>query len=255
MRNRTLAWTLGLLCASCAALSLSVAASATPLGLQVGDVVTSLEWDALKTVPGDGGDFTTTGTNTGDATVDGRITSVTLAGPTTNPLSGVDFVLNATLSSVSITPNFLGNPNLILAALTFTGVSGDDIVLSDNTGTILTAELDVSGLIVGGVYDTSGSLVDATAIANAVDIAITGGDTNLVNALGVAGTLELDGTLFDFAPGIGTILADLQIDESFTFSGSGVIQPTNPSAFVPEPTTALLLGVGLAGLAATRRRR
>jgi hypothetical protein len=236
-------------------LVLPLAASASPLGLLPGDLVTSIEWDALQTIPDDGGSFTTTGANTGDTTVDGRITSVTLDGPTTNPLADVDFQLNATLTGVTVIPSYLGDPNLILAGLTFTGVSGDDITLTDGSGTILTAELDASGLLVGGVYDLSGSLVDATAIANAVDITITGGDTNLVNALGSAGTLELDGTLFDFSPGIASILANLTIDENFTYSGSGVIQPTAASPFVPEPSTALLVLMGLAGLRSVAARR
>ncbi|MGH0035053.1 MAG: PEP-CTERM sorting domain-containing protein [Myxococcota bacterium] len=240
---------------SAALVSLPLAAVASPLGLQNGDLVSSLEWDALQSVPGDGGQFTTTGVNTGDTTMDGRITSVTIQGPTSNPISDTNFQLNATLSAVNLVPNFPA-PGLTLASLTFTGVAGDDIVLTDGSGTILTAELDASGLLVGGVYDLSGTLVDANAIANAVDITITGGDADLVNALGAAGKLDLDGTLFDFSPGIASILANLQIDENFSYSGSGVIQPTAASPFVPEPSTALMVLLGLGGLkrAAARRR-
>lgn len=227
-------------------------AQATPLGLQNGDVVTVLEWDADRLgVPGDGGDFTSTGTNVGDTVIDGRITSVELSGPVTNPLSGVDFVLSATLTSVTVIP--LGGTN-VLVNLLFMGVAGDDIVVTEGGNTILTAELDASGFTVGGVFDTAApATLSPPAIANAVDIAISGGDPALVAALGGTGTLVLDGTLFDFAPSIGTILANSAIDEDFVYSGSGTISPTNPSAFVPEPAAALLVALGLTGLA--RRRK
>ncbi|MGI9643988.1 MAG: PEP-CTERM sorting domain-containing protein, partial [Ilumatobacteraceae bacterium] len=179
--------------------------------------------------------------------MDGRITSVTVQGPTTNPLSGVDFALDANLSAVSIVP--IG-PN-VLISLTFLGVAGDDITMTDGTGTILTAELAATGLTIGGLFDLSGSLVDATAVTNAVGITLSGGDTNLVDALGGIGgtaTLSLSGTIFDFVPDLGTILGDFALNEDFTFSGTGVITPDSAAPFVPEPGTLLLVGLGLAGL-------
>jgi len=227
-------------------------AGATPLGLSPGDIVSVLEWDADRiNVPGDGGSFTSTGANTGDTTMDGRITSVQIQGPTTNPLSGVNFQLNASLSAVSILP--LGGTQ-VLASLTFVGVTGDDITITDGTGTILTAELAASGLTVGGVFDTSGALVDPTAVANAVDISITGGDASLVAALGTMGTLDLNGTLFDFLPGADVILADLVVNENFVYSGSGTISPTAPAAF-PEPGASLLMALAVGGLALAHGRR
>jgi len=230
---------------------LSGPAEATPLGLNPGDIVSVLEWDADRiNVPGDGGSFTTTGTNTGDTTMDGRITSVQIQGPTTNPLTGVNFQLNASLSAVSIIP--LGGTT-VLASLTFVGVTGDDITITDGTGTILTAELAASGLTVGGVFDTSGALIDPTAVANAVDIAITGGDASLVAALGTTGTLDLNGTLFDFLPGADVILADFLVNENFVYSGSGTMSPTNPAAF-PEPGASLLMALALGGIVLARRR-
>jgi hypothetical protein len=250
---------LGFLLLAGALVWLPSAAGATPLGLNIGDVVSALEWDALQDISGgpggDGGAFTTTGANTGDTTLDGRITSVTIQGPTSNVLSGVDFQLNATLTGVT---TVVFGPT-VLVQLTFTGVAGDDITLTDNTGTILTAELDPSGFTIGGLYDLSGTLVDATGVANAVDITITGGDINLQNALGTAGTLDLDGTIFDFLTGVsgdlGDILANIVIDEDFTYSGTGTISPSDPAPFVPEPGTLLLVGAGLAGLAGVGSRR
>ncbi|MCP5066077.1 MAG: PEP-CTERM sorting domain-containing protein [bacterium] len=239
-----------------ALLWLPAVAGATPLGLSIGDVITSIEWDSLQDISagpgGDGGSFTTTGADVGDTSMDGRITSVSIAGPSTSVVTGTDFVLNAALTSVSIIP--LGGSTVLMAA-TFSSVAGDDITMTDGTGTILTAELAASGLTIGGIY-ISGVLDDATAVANAVDIEITGGDATLVAALGGIGggaTLDLDGTIFDFVPGMGTILADLEINEDFTYSGTGTIQPSDAVAF-PEPGTMVLMGLGVLGLVLTGAR-
>lgn len=252
---------LGLILLAAALFWLPAVAGATPLGLSNGDIVSSIEWDALQVISGgpggDGGSFTTTGVNTGDTSIDGRITSVNIQGPSTLGVSGTDFNLSATLTAVSILP--LGGSQVLVSA-TFGGVAGDDITLTDGTGTILTAELAATGFLIGGIYDLSGTLVDATAVANAVDITISGGDASLVAALGGMGggaTLDLDGTIFDFVPGMASILANSAIDEDFTYSGTGTIQTSAAAPFVPEPGTAMLLGLGLLGLrfAGSRRSR
>jgi hypothetical protein len=235
-----------------ALLLLAGAASATPLGLQAGDVVTNLEWDALKSVSGDGGSFDS---GSGVTAMDGRITSVSLqAGPTTNPLTGVNFTLDATLQSVSSTP--LGG-TLFLIVAEFGGVAGDDITLSDGTGTILTAELDpLAPLQIGGVFDTSNLTLTPSANVDAANIMITGGDPALQAALGGMATLEITGTITDFAPSLATLLGDGNLfNSSFTYSGSGNITPTNPAPFVPEPGVVALLGAGLAVGALARRGR
>jgi len=247
--SRTLVW-----CA--AGLLLAGSAQATPLGLQNGDIVDSIEWDSLLDGSdgpgGDGGSFTSTGDDTGDSTMDGRITSVTIRGnPVANTLSDTNFMLKASMSGLTIIP--LGG-TFIAVSVDFDGVAGDDITLSDGTGTILTAELD-SGFTIGGVYDTEAMTNVATA--NAVNISVSGGDPTLVAALGDIGggaTLNFDGTLFDFLPTLEDILYDQIINESYVFSGSGNIQPTAPVPFVPEPGTLVLMGLGLLGLSLTGSR-
>lgn len=243
-----------------AALALLVAgpATATPLSLQAGDVVSVVEWGAQKDdLDGDpGGTFTT---DPDSLDVLGDIESVTVQNSLTRTVTGTNFTFSATLSSFSTT-DLGGNQLLVLAD--FTGVTGHDIVVTDSTGTILTAEF-ASALQFGGVIDTTNpQTVDtSTQQVNATDIEITGGDPLLTAALGedpsgADGILELTGTIDGFDPSLSTLLADdVLFNETFTFSGGGQITPVQPSAFVPEPTTVVLVGSGLLGLAVAGRRR
>jgi hypothetical protein len=91
------------------------------------------------------------------------------------------------------------------------------------------------------------------------DITITGGHPDLVAALGGAGGtafLNLVATATSFAPNLLVLGADNNIvNSNFFVELSGTLTPTTASAFVPEPTTALVLGTGLLGLLAFGRRR
>lgn len=225
-----------------------------PLNLAPGDVVSVVEWDALKS-NGDGGSYDEA---TGDADVDGNVPSVTVQNSVTKTISNTSFELDATLDSVDITPNFGGQSNLVFVVGNFTGVGGPDLEVGDGTGTILTADL-TTDLQIGGVVDLNNLANVDTSQLQATDIQITGGDTDLVNALGSTGTLELQGTLSEFDPTIQQLITgdgdNDPFDTSFSFSAGGIVTPTSPSAFVPEPGTALLLASGLAGLGFAARRR
>ena len=108
------------------AIAFAGAASASPLGLNNGDVVTSLEWAA-------DGDYDS---GSGALTAAGDIESVTISGGGTNPLVGVDFDFAADFSFDTIAP--LGGPfYLVLGHFVSTG--GTDITISEGGDVILEA--------------------------------------------------------------------------------------------------------------------
>jgi hypothetical protein len=90
-------------------------------------------------------------------------------------------------------------------------------------------------------------------------VTILGGDELLVDALGGTGgqaNLLLTASFFGFNPPLASLALDGNVFNSdFNVSLSGTLIPINPSPFVPEPTTALLLAAGLLGLLTLGRRR
>jgi hypothetical protein len=239
----------------CAALVfLAASAQATPLGLQVGDKIQQFEWDALQSVPGDGGAWDV---SSGIFHADGRINSVQLlegpSAPTITP-SGVTMRFDLGLLSQSVD---LSNYPIAFANATLPGafVNIPSFEIFEGNVSILSGQFSIPLFLQGefNVLDSTPQPLSAVG-----RVTVTGGDPNLVAAIGPGGAanLLLDGTIFGFDPPLSSLAGDLNIfNSSFTVSLSGTLIPILPSPFVPEPTTALLLGAGLLGLLAMGRWR
>lgn len=224
-----------------------------PLGLSVGDTIQTIEWDALKT-DGNGGEFDVA---SNIFTTTGQFTSVLLTtGPPAIPQSNVDFDFDLNFITEMVQPlavpfinvsSTLRSPGAMLV--------GPDVVVIENGNIVLEGQF-VGNLTIGGIID----ITEEAAVLQAVGvITITGGDPNLVAALGGSGVGEanvfLTAFLDSFNPSLPTLIADNQVwNSDFNVSLSGTVVPLNASAFVPEPSTALLLGAGLIGLLGTSRR-
>lgn len=221
---------------------------AIPLGLSVGDEIRSIEWDALAG-NGEGGFYNV---NTNIMSIDGSVNSVTIVGPSTIPQSNVSFAAGLSFVSESL------NVNLPLIGMTSTYNSpslNPDVLIKENGVNILFGDF-TSAVIVSGTVNMQANVSVFTGIGR---ITINGGDPNLVDALGGAGTgqanLLLTMSVFDFVPSAQDLVADNALHNSnFAVSISGTLIPLSSSPFVPEPSTAVLLGGGLVVLLGISRR-
>jgi hypothetical protein len=221
-------------------------AGASPLNLQNGDVIDTIEWDALY-VNGDGGSFTQ---SIQQLFTNGRITNVDVerspAFPptlTSLPQTGVTFTFAVDLVAMNVTSNF------VLA--TFAGASAvsPDVTVIQNGNTILTGDF-LGNFVFGGA-------TSSPTLLSSANIQVTGGDPALIGAIGSLAVLDLTASVFGFVPSLATILASVSgntIGTNFTIEFSGTLRPANPAPFVPEASTAMLLGSGLLGLIAATRR-
>jgi hypothetical protein len=234
-------------------------AHAAPFGLQVGDEVSSIEFDALQSVAGDGASW--------DVSqmlfhADGRITAVNLdAGGSLYP-TNTDLTFDLGLAHHNVYMNLLHLQAYTNAYMPGYFNPNPSFSIADGSGVILNGTF-VGNVFVDGNVDLSNG---AQSLSASGIIAIAGGDADLVNALGGIGAnalLLLDQTLFGFTPALLNLLGVNTVpptydgnawNSNFTVSLTGTVAPFNPSPFVPEPSTALLVGAGMLGMLGLSRR-
>lgn len=237
-----------------AVLLLAASAQAIPLGLQVGDKIQQLEWDSDHSVSGDGGVWDLSQSL---FHADGRVNSVQLSegpsAPTITP-GNVDMRFDLTLNQQYV--DLSGSP-WIFANSTLPGAGlMPDFAVKESGVNILWGNFSAPVYLEGNLNVNDDNPQPLLGVGK---ITILGGDATLVTALGGTGgqaNLLLTASFFGFDPPLAGLASDGNIFNSdFNVSLSGTLIPINPSPFVPEPTTALLLGAGLLSLLAMGRRR
>jgi hypothetical protein len=230
---------------------------AAPFGLQIGDEIVQIEWDALQSVPGDGASWDVSEDH---FHADGRITAVNLSAPSPsapalNPVNS-DLVFDLSLDTHGLFINFATGQAFANSLLPGFFVVLPSFEVFDNGISVLEGQFTGGGVFIEGNIDLTTNAAQILTGTGAINV--TGGDANLVAALGGMGAgaeIILSFSTFNFSPPLQNLVLSGNIwDQDFQVSLSGTVSPFTSSPFVPEPSTALLLGGGLLGLLGVSRR-
>lgn len=233
-----------------ASVLLALPALAAPLGLSPGNVIDSIEFDALLTNPPDGGSYNVA---TNLFTTHGRLTTVNLdpSGTTGVLAPPATFDFTSTFLSENLFINVGTGQGYLQVVLG--GAPGYDVIIQQGGVNVLLGDL-LGNVVASGNFALNNPNATYTAIGT---VDFTAGDADVLASLGgnTLAQVLFTALVFDGDPNVLELGADNVIfNSNFEVSVSGILAPLNPAPFVPEPSTALLVGGGLLGMLGISRR-